>query len=327
MFDILINIFGMYIDIYMISLYLMIGFLWFCLSFADRVHLRDRSRRIGLFIVYALFKIPTLKNIYLYMRYWTIRPLCTIFECITGFLEGIENFDPIISIVTDSVMDSSFNKVNRVVVTPNDDSQPISSTYKSMNDRIVVDCDVQSNYIDNKGMCTNTNAIYIKKSDQIYPNDFHEITTQLENHNHNNIISDDKINKSVIETTELFSIINKELQNEIQSSVEYSTDDSKSNSDESDDLHIKNSRSLATIPENTKTCEIYDSMTGHRNSYVRLTACGHTTIYGTGSNSKQMGKVIKDNFIDEKDNQNVQYKKPHKVSVKLARRKNTIEDT
>ena len=95
-----VTIMDIYFFFYKISLLIFCGFTWLCISYVDRIHAREKTRHVGCLIhkVITESKYEFLKNIYEKTRYILLRPLCVISECITGFIEGIENCDPIIKI-------------------------------------------------------------------------------------------------------------------------------------------------------------------------------------------------------------------------------------
>jgi hypothetical protein len=70
---------------------------WIGLNYLDRVHMRERARRLGVSISQSLSTI--LSNNYNHQIIISlVRPLCCIFEMITGLLEGFENLNPIIKL-------------------------------------------------------------------------------------------------------------------------------------------------------------------------------------------------------------------------------------
>ena len=93
MIDIIVNLINRYLNLYKICIILCCIFLWIALSYADRIHLRERFRRIGLKISKCFAYIMINKEIYDNFRILVIRPICAIMECIMGLFEGIENFE------------------------------------------------------------------------------------------------------------------------------------------------------------------------------------------------------------------------------------------
>lgn len=79
------------------------------MSYIDRVHMREKSRQIGIKI-HGITKTLAISNsIHDKFRILILRPLCCLFEMITGFLEGVENFDPVISIMQNKIIDKDQN--------------------------------------------------------------------------------------------------------------------------------------------------------------------------------------------------------------------------
>jgi hypothetical protein len=114
MINILHDLIDTYLNLYRISLTICCLFLWVVLSYVDRIHLRERARRFGLYISSIIAYL--LVNTYIYdkFRVIVVRPLCTIFETIIGFLEGIEKFEAVILLsdnndryLRDDVMDKN----------------------------------------------------------------------------------------------------------------------------------------------------------------------------------------------------------------------------
>ena len=84
---------------------------WFALSYTDRVHMRERSRRLGIllrrassewvqnsgFYEYAIVQhySDAINRAYLMMMLWAFRPLCIMLEMTTGFAEGVQNIEPL----------------------------------------------------------------------------------------------------------------------------------------------------------------------------------------------------------------------------------------
>lgn len=95
MFDM---IYTQYLYLYNWSLTITMIFIWISLSFMDRVHLRERVRRIGLSQSHILEQLLINGFFYDKFRILCVRPLCAIFEMVTGFLEGIENLEAIVLI-------------------------------------------------------------------------------------------------------------------------------------------------------------------------------------------------------------------------------------
>lgn len=84
---------------------------WFALSYTDRVHMRERSRRLGIllrhgssewvqksgFYEYAIVQhySDAINRAYLMTMLWVFRPLCIMLEMTTGFAEGVQNIEPL----------------------------------------------------------------------------------------------------------------------------------------------------------------------------------------------------------------------------------------
>lgn len=94
------NIMNLYVFLYKISFFLFGFFLCSCISYIDRAHAREKTRYIGCLVhkVITESRYIMLRTIYNESRYIVLRPLCVLSECITGFIEGIENCDPIYKI-------------------------------------------------------------------------------------------------------------------------------------------------------------------------------------------------------------------------------------
>ncbi|VBB18492.1 hypothetical protein YASMINEVIRUS_955 [Yasminevirus sp. GU-2018] len=107
MFDVLSNLLYTYFSLYKISLGVCGLFFWMCMSYVDRVHMRERSRRIGVRVHNIISKLTISKSVHDKLRILFLRPLCSLFETVTGFLEGVENFDPVISIASNALFDLS----------------------------------------------------------------------------------------------------------------------------------------------------------------------------------------------------------------------------
>lgn len=99
MINILLDLIHTYLNLYRISLTVSFIFLWIALSYVDRIHLRERARRLGLYVSTIIAYL--LINTYIYdkFRLIVIRPFCAVFETLTGFLEGVENFEATILLV------------------------------------------------------------------------------------------------------------------------------------------------------------------------------------------------------------------------------------
>ena len=91
---------NLYVFLYKISFFLFGFFLCSCISYIDRAHAREKTRYIGCLVhkVITESRYIMLRTIYNESRYIVLRPLCVFSECITGFIEGIENCDPIYKI-------------------------------------------------------------------------------------------------------------------------------------------------------------------------------------------------------------------------------------
>ena len=88
-----------YLSLYQISI-VIVGFMtWILISYIDRVHMRERARKYGVILSEMLSKNILSENAYDKFRISIIGPLCVIFEITAGFLEGIENLEPIITMV------------------------------------------------------------------------------------------------------------------------------------------------------------------------------------------------------------------------------------
>lgn len=134
MFD---TIYNQYLNLYSWSLTITMIFMWISLSYMDRVHLRERSRRFGLSCSHILEQLLINELFYDKLRILCVRPLCTIFELINGFLEGIENFEAIVLIMNHDIKadNSELNNIesnnieSNIIKTTNDiDTNRINNT-------------------------------------------------------------------------------------------------------------------------------------------------------------------------------------------------------
>ena len=110
------NIAIIYVILYKMSMFLFGVFLYSCISYIDRVHAREKTRHIGCFIhkILSECKYSIVCTIYDKSRYIILRPLCVFAECITGFIEGIENCEPICKInytqINDEIIEEDIKK-------------------------------------------------------------------------------------------------------------------------------------------------------------------------------------------------------------------------
>lgn len=93
MIDVLLDLMNTYLNLYQISLTASFIFLWVALSYVDRIHLRERARRIGLYVSTIIAYLLINAQFYDKFRIVVARPMCAIFETVAGFLEGVENFE------------------------------------------------------------------------------------------------------------------------------------------------------------------------------------------------------------------------------------------
>jgi hypothetical protein len=98
MIDVMLNLFDTYLSLYKIAIIICLFGFWTVLSFMDKTHIRERSRHVGMYIYKYLVKIPLLGSRYDIVRIIVLRPLCIVTESFAGFLEGVENFEPILTI-------------------------------------------------------------------------------------------------------------------------------------------------------------------------------------------------------------------------------------
>ena len=103
--DTMNNMFYTYFSLYKISLGFCGIFFWICASYIDRVHMRERSRRFGVNVHNIISRLIISQTVHDKFRIFILRPLCAIFEIMTGFLEGVENFDPVISICSNDLFE------------------------------------------------------------------------------------------------------------------------------------------------------------------------------------------------------------------------------
>ena len=115
------NIAAVYIILYKMSMFLFVIFLYSCISYIDRAHAREKTRIIGCFIHKQLTecKYDIVCSTYDKSRYIILRPLCVLSECITGFIEGIENCDPIYKIqytqINDEIIEEDTNIEHKAI--------------------------------------------------------------------------------------------------------------------------------------------------------------------------------------------------------------------
>lgn len=227
MIDIINNVFSTYICLYRISLIIVIIFQWFVLSYIDRIHFRTRTRKLGVHISNIIAYLMIKKYIYNYFRLYIIRPLCVILESICGFMEGIENFDPIIVISDNISYDNNINhigntktdnNINKVVDNINndnihsdkqnnssdmiDDSDDISNTTDTTENESTYDSfDNSSSYIvkDNVSVTENTDdENETNNSNEEFDND-----GNIDNSDDNNINHNDKKTSNDIDLLDL----------------------------------------------------------------------------------------------------------------------------
>jgi hypothetical protein len=92
------EIFNLYFYYYKISIVISLLFGWLILSYIDRVHFRERIRRIGIFFSYILTTILPSKYLFTQLRLFILRPVCVCLEGLTGLFEGMENTEAIVKI-------------------------------------------------------------------------------------------------------------------------------------------------------------------------------------------------------------------------------------
>jgi hypothetical protein len=112
----LYSIVSIYLFFYKMSVFIFSCFVWFCISYIDRVHAREKTRHLGC-IIHKLISESEREiyhTIYNKFRIFILRPLCVLSECITGFIEGIENCEPICKIQYTQQIDSIYikNEIN-----------------------------------------------------------------------------------------------------------------------------------------------------------------------------------------------------------------------
>lgn len=108
---------SLYIWIYQYSLYIALFFVWLCMSYIDRIHFRERCRKKGTKIHDFLTSYSHINKFYPHIRIYLLRPVCSLFEMIVGFLEGVENLEAIVNICENK---DNFNEcmMNKLIITP-----------------------------------------------------------------------------------------------------------------------------------------------------------------------------------------------------------------
>lgn len=151
-----------YISLYRFSLMVMSFFLWISLSYVDRVHMKERTRRYGSILSDSFLKVIMNEAIYNKIRLFVIRPLCVLSEIVSGFLEGIENLEPILMI--------SSNQNKFILSSPNESNVSDTSNISHMNHSEA--SNNESSTIENDASHRTTN--FSGSGDQKY----HKITTR-----------------------------------------------------------------------------------------------------------------------------------------------------
>lgn len=139
MIEVMSDLLYTYINLYCISLMISLVSMWVLLSFVDRVHTRERARRVGVSVSLILANICIYEKVYDYIRLLIIRPMCAIVETSAGFVEGLENFDPIIALS---------DNANIIA------GEPLSNTVDTVDTVDTIDMIVQDNALDNKSPTT-----------------------------------------------------------------------------------------------------------------------------------------------------------------------------
>jgi hypothetical protein len=134
MSEIINIILNIYLNLYIIGLYLVCIFFWISLSYVDRVHLREKTRRYGTQIYMTLNNLSYVNMYYDKLRIILFRPISVILEMITGFIEGIENSDPIICLSSNNDLTYEENDVKRCYISPSDND--LVNIYPSNNTNI-----------------------------------------------------------------------------------------------------------------------------------------------------------------------------------------------
>lgn len=109
--------------LYKISIIIVPLIFWISLQYGDRVHLRIRARLFGENI--SLFiKNNIYISIYTQIQLYFIRPFACLIEILAGFIEGVENMTPIVSlesvsekppIIEEPVLNISNKKIINVI--------------------------------------------------------------------------------------------------------------------------------------------------------------------------------------------------------------------
>ncbi len=154
MFDMIYN---QYMYLYSWSLTITMIFIWITLSFMDRVHLRERSRRFGLSCSHILEQLLINSLFYDKFRILCVRPLCAIFESLNGFLEGIENFEAIVLMIysplestnqsTNQSPNQSINQLQSII--EHKEKTPISTSIEQETTTISTSIEQETTTIEN----------------------------------------------------------------------------------------------------------------------------------------------------------------------------------
>lgn len=91
------NLFSFYLNLYLFSIPLLLVFVWFWLTYVDRVHIRVKAKDFGLLIKDKLSNTLSPKNIFFVEKY-VYKQLNTFGEIIAGFSDGLLNKPSIIDI-------------------------------------------------------------------------------------------------------------------------------------------------------------------------------------------------------------------------------------
>jgi hypothetical protein len=127
--------FLLYFFLYRIAAIAAVPLLMIALSHTDRVHMRERARRLGVSIVKSaqstLVKEDTTLYRFLlfYVRLYIWRPICILTEMVGGLNEGIENLEPTVMIAEPYSAFRIENSINQVMTHTR--PEPIDCPYQN----------------------------------------------------------------------------------------------------------------------------------------------------------------------------------------------------
>jgi len=204
------QLFDHYIYYYKLSIGFSLLFFWLILSYIDRVHFRERIRRIGIYFSYFITTILPSRYLFTQLRLFILRPVCVCLEGLTGLFEGMENTEAIVKISSNKK--DLFSCPNTVSSIPTIDMDipktlptvksssksnslnPISSirptNHETNSANITLDCRKNSNIIQTPISTKTTKTdINIKHDSLLQQNEqkvFDKLSTLINQDNHDN---------------------------------------------------------------------------------------------------------------------------------------------